>query len=168
MGGLKIKNHKGTWHILDEGVISDGRISKKVIFLEHDVYGEDACLLVDENYNIIPELEGAEGLIDAKNLVSSSSWAELYVNEIWADIVETTAEHLKGQLYFNHDDMSTAEYTLPTEKFYVNENIYYKRYLIHGVQSQFLKLYGLGYGEWVEVGDYELDNTSKLIKEETK
>lgn len=48
---IVITGHIGTWHIIDQQTQPDGQT---YFLLEHDEYGDEAaCLIVDENLNII-------------------------------------------------------------------------------------------------------------------
>ena len=48
--GIKIKGHRGTWYVIDEGDY-DG---KRLYLLESEIWGDEAAsLIVDENYNVI-------------------------------------------------------------------------------------------------------------------
>ena len=48
---IKIAWHVGTWYVIDQQTQPDGQT---FFLLEHDVFGDDAaCIIVDENLNII-------------------------------------------------------------------------------------------------------------------
>lgn len=57
--GIKIAGHRGTWYVIDESAYSfpdeeKGAVVKSVYLLEHETYGDEtACLIVDEDKNII-------------------------------------------------------------------------------------------------------------------
>lgn len=50
--GIKIKGHVGKWYVIDKTFYK----GKVVCLLEHETYGDEAaCLIVDENLNIIQD-----------------------------------------------------------------------------------------------------------------
>jgi len=64
--GIKIKQHVGTWYIIDE----KNHKGKLMYLLEHEQYGDEAaCLIVDKEMNLIMEnvWNGFEDLDDLDN-----------------------------------------------------------------------------------------------------
>ena len=64
-GNIKVEGYKGTWYVIDKNHLRD----KKIYLLEHETYGEDACIIIDEDMNVILDdvYNGFQDLWDVEN-----------------------------------------------------------------------------------------------------